>query len=238
MKIDELKSVMGAIEFHDKLNPSLWSGTEIRPEVRGKLLQIAKTFVDFLDVPNLNFTHFTISGSNAAYTYTDKSDIDLHVLVDIPKDQQEFMRNFFDAKKTVFNSQHDITIKGQPVELYVQFTSQPHASAGIYNLIDNEWISVPKKQKADINDIDVRSKANDYVNEISNAIKTRDIEAANKIWDKIKEDRKNGLSKYGEFGTENIVFKTLRNAGFLELLQKFKQVYADQQLSLEQANEI
>lgn len=238
MKIDELQSVMGAIEFHDKLNPSLWSGTEIRPEVRGKLLQIAKTFVDFLDVPNLNFTHFTISGSNAAYTYTDKSDIDLHVLVDIPKDQQEFMRNFFDAKKTVFNSQHDITIKGQPVELYVQFTSQPHASAGIYNLIDNEWISVPKKQKADINDIDVRSKANDYVNEISNAIKTRDIEAANKIWDKIKEDRKNGLSKYGEFGTENIVFKTLRNAGFLELLQKFKQVYADQQLSLEQANEI
>jgi len=238
MKIDELQSVMGAIEFHDKLNPSLWSGTEIRPEVRGKLLQIAKTFVDFLDVPNLNFTHFTISGSNAAYTYTDKSDIDLHVLVDIPKDQQEFIRNFFDAKKTVFNSQHDITIKGQPVELYVQFTSQPHASAGIYNLIDNEWISVPKKQKADINDIDVRSKANDYVNEISNAIKTRDIEAANKIWDKIKEDRKNGLSKYGEFGTENIVFKTLRNAGFLELLQKFKQVYADQQLSLEQANEI
>ena len=238
MKIDELQSVMGAIEFHDKLNPSLWSGTEIRPEVRGKLLQIAKTFVDFLDVPNLNFTHFTISGSNAAYTYTDKSDIDLHVLVDIPKDQQEFMRNFFDAKKTVFNSQHDITIKGQPVELYVQFTSQPHASAGIYNLIDNEWISVPKKQEADINDIDVRSKANDYVNEISNAIKTRDIEAANKIWDKIKEDRKNGLSKYGEFGTENIVFKTLRNAGFLELLQKFKQVYADQQLSLEQANEI
>lgn len=240
MKINELTNeVLGAIEFHDKLNPALWDGDQLKPEVSDKLLKIARAFIKFLDVPNLNFTHITISGSNAAYTYTDKSDIDLHVLVDIPADQQEFMRNFFDAKKTVFNSQHNITIKGQPVELYVQFTSQPHASAGIYNLIDKKWLSVPKKQKAKINDIDVRSKAESYVNAISNAIKQRDIKQADKIWEQIKEDRKNGLSKYGEFGTENIVFKTLRNAGFLELLQKFRQVYADQQLSLaEYSNEI
>lgn len=235
MRFEELTNeVLGAIEFHDELNPLLWQGNHLRPDVSNKLLEIAKFFINFLDIPDLNFSHITISGSNAAYTYTKKSDIDLHILVDVPKDQQSFMRNFFDAKKTVFNNQHNITIKGQPVELYVQFTDQPHASAGIYNLIDKEWISEPKKQKADINDVDVRSKAVAYINAIEDVITRKDIDAANKLWDKIKEDRKHGLEKAGELGTENLVFKVLRNAGFIGILQKFKQVYADKDLSLDQ----
>jgi hypothetical protein len=235
MRFEELTNeVLGAIEFHDELNPLLWQDNRLKPDVSNKLLKIAKFFMNFLDIPDLNFTHITISGSNAAYTYTNKSDIDLHILVDVPKEQQTFMRNFFDAKKTVFNNQHEITIKGHPVELYVQFTDQPHVSAGIYNLIDKEWIAEPKKQKADINDVDVRSKAVAYINAIEDVFARKDIDAASKLWDKIKEDRKNGLEKAGELGTENLVFKVLRNAGFIGILQKFKQVYADRDLSLDQ----
>ena len=102
----------------------------------------------------------------------------------------------------------------------------------------HKWLSKPKKVEAKINDTDVQSKAKSYVNSITHAIRKKDIDAVNKIWDKIKEDRKEGLSKHGEFGTENLVFKTLRNAGFLELLTKFKKIYVSQQLSLEHANEI
>ncbi len=238
MKISELKGVMGAIEFHDELNPSLWDNYNLKPEVSDRLSKIAQFFIDFLDIEDLKVTDITISGSNAAYTYTSKSDIDLHIVVAVDNDKQTFMRNFFDAKKTVFNNQHEIVIKKQPVELYVQFSDQPHASAGIFSLMTHKWLSKPKKIEARINDSDVQSKAKTYVNAISDAIQKRDLDAANKIWDRIKEDRKEGLSKHGEFGTENLVFKTLRNAGFLELLQKFKQIYVDQQLSLEHANEI
>ena len=37
MKISELKGVMGAIEFHDKLNPSLWENYMLKPEVSERL---------------------------------------------------------------------------------------------------------------------------------------------------------------------------------------------------------
>ena len=105
MRFEELTNeVLGAIEFHDELNPLLWQNNRLKPDVSDKLLKIAKFFMNFLDIPDLNFTHITISGSNAAYTYTNKSDIDLHILVDVPKEQQPFMRNFFDAKKTVFKT--------------------------------------------------------------------------------------------------------------------------------------
>lgn len=238
MKISELKGVMGAIEFHDELNPSLWENYMLKPEVSERLSKIANFFIDFLDVEDLKVVDITVSGSNAAFTYTPKSDIDLHIVVEVDSDKQALMRNFFDAKKTIFNSQHEIVIKKQPVELYVQFSDQPHASAGIFSIMHHKWLSKPKKVEAKIDDSDVQSKAKSYVNSISNAIHKRDIDAVNKIWEKIKEDRKEGLSKHGEFGTENLVFKTLRNAGFLELLTKFKKIYVSQQLSLEHANEI
>jgi hypothetical protein len=238
MKISELKGVMGAIEFHDRLNPSLWENYTLKPEVSERLSKIADFFIDFLDVEDLKVVDITVSGSNAAFTYTPKSDIDLHIVVEVDSDKQALMRNFFDAKKTVFNSQHEIVIKKQPVELYVQFSDQPHASAGIFSIMHHKWLSKPKKVEAKINDTDVQSKAKSYVNSITHAIRKKDIDAVNKIWDKIKEDRKEGLSKHGEFGTENLVFKTLRNAGFLELLTKFKKIYVSQQLSLENANEI
>ena len=122
MKISELKGVMGAIEFHDRLNPSLWENYTLKPEVSERLSKIADFFIDFLDVEDLKVVDITVSGSNAAFTYTPKSDIDLHIVVEVDSDKQALMRNFFDAKKTVFNSQHEIVIKKQPVELYVQFS--------------------------------------------------------------------------------------------------------------------
>ena len=81
MKISELKGVMGAIEFHNELNPSLWDNYNLKPEVSDRLSKIAQFFIDFLDVEDLKVTDITISGSNAAYTYTPKSDIDLHILL-------------------------------------------------------------------------------------------------------------------------------------------------------------
>ena len=132
MNIHELSTynLADAVKFHDRLNPRLFGADEkLLPVVRNKLLEIAADFQEFLGVDDLQLQDVTVSGSNAAYSYTDHSDIDLHLVVKQP--DNEVYRELFDAKKYQYNDQHNITIGGYDVELYVQDADQPHVSQGI-----------------------------------------------------------------------------------------------------------
>ena len=86
MNILELDSfnLADAVKFNDKLNPRLWSGNKMRPEVREKLLAIAADFKESLGLSDLDVKDITVSGSNAGFTYTPHSDIDLHLVVRMP----------------------------------------------------------------------------------------------------------------------------------------------------------
>ena len=98
-----------ALYFHSNLNPAIFDGDKMNDEVREQLLIIAKDFVEHLGITDLDIEDITISGSNAAYTYTKHSDIDLHILVDMKKFvDDDVYRELFDAKKTIYNEQHDI----------------------------------------------------------------------------------------------------------------------------------
>ena len=79
MNLKELNSfkLSDAVTFHDKLNPKLWNGTKLRPEVREQLLKIAEDFLSELGVNDLDVNDITISGSNAAYSYTKYSDLEI-----------------------------------------------------------------------------------------------------------------------------------------------------------------
>ena len=87
MNLKELDSfrISDAISFHDKLNPKLWNNTSLRPEVKQQLLIIAEDFLEELGINGLDVADMTVSGSNAAYSYTPNSDLDLHILVDMSK---------------------------------------------------------------------------------------------------------------------------------------------------------
>ncbi|NBR26138.1 MAG: hypothetical protein EBU08_20615 [Micrococcales bacterium] len=107
-----------AVKFNARLNPRIWGQDEhLKPQVRDALMKIADDFRATLGVKDLDLKDITLSGSNAAYTYTPNSDIDLHLVVDIPND--EVYRELFDAKKYAYNNQHNIKIGGYDVELYV-----------------------------------------------------------------------------------------------------------------------
>ena len=63
-----LESVVDhAILFHKELNPKLWKQRRLNPEVRFKLLKIAKHFIDFIDIPQISLKDVTLPGSNAAF---------------------------------------------------------------------------------------------------------------------------------------------------------------------------
>ena len=176
MNLKELNSfkLSDAVTFHDKLNPKLWNGTKLRPEVRDQLLKIAEDFLQELGVNDLDVKDITISGSNAAFSYTKHSDLDLHILVDmgnLPVD--EVYRELFLAKKTIYNDTHDIRIHTIPVELYVQDSRQPVVSLGEYSVMNDQWIKIPTKRRSDFDQTATKSKYKKLLSLIEIALKSK-----------------------------------------------------------------
>jgi hypothetical protein len=238
MNIDQLESynLGDAVKFNDKLNPKLWGSDEhLKPEVHSKLLEIADEFREFLGITDLQLKDITVSGSNAAYTYTPHSDIDLHLVVDLPEaDSSEVYRELFDAKKYQFNDQHNIKIGGYDVELYVQDANRPHHSQGIYSVLRNDWIDVPKRRKTNIDDVSTRSKYEDLAQRIDQAVASGDYDVMSALSTKIRDLRQSGLDQHGEFGPENLAFKMLRSQDKIKQLYDARNAAKDQLLSLDE----
>jgi len=233
MNITELDSynLDDAVKFNDHLNPRLWDDREhLRPEVRERLLEIADDFREFLGVTDLAIQDITISGSNAAYTYTPNSDIDLHLVVNMPNDP--VYRELFDAKKFQYNEQHDITIGGADVELYVQNADQPHISQGVYSIVNNEWLQVPRRVKSVVDDTSTRDKFEKVGRQIERAIRSGNLKRMTKLAEKIKRMRQTGLEAHGEFGPENLAFKMLRSQGLIKQLYDARNAAKDKEFSL------
>ena len=233
MNIHELATynLDDAVKFHQRLNPVLWARDEhLLPEVRNKLLRIAADFQEFLGVEDLKVKDITVSGSNAAYSYTKQSDIDLHLVVEMPNDP--VYQELFAAKKYQYNTEHDITIGGADVELYVQPDDQPHHSQGIYSIKNSDWVKVPQRKRSQIDDTCVLAKVDDLSTRIKSAIASQDRSVMDSLWKKIKIMRQSGLENHGEFGCENVSFKLLRNNGSIGALKSAITAAQDRELSL------
>ena len=120
---------------HRTLNSKIWKNGKVDATIRDKLLKIAHDFYIFLNVP-VPVMDVTFTGSLANFNYTPQSDIDLHIVIDYKKvdDNEELVQQYMRAKKTVWNEKHDIRIKGHEVELYAQDSGEPHHSTGVYSL--------------------------------------------------------------------------------------------------------
>ena len=236
MNLKELNSfkLSDAVTFHDKLNPKLWNGTKLRPEVRDQLLKIAEDFLTELGVHDLDVKDITISGSNAAYSYTKYSDLDLHILVDmgnLPVD--EVYKELFNAKKTIYNDSHDITIHTIPVELYVQDSREPVVSLGEYSVLNDDWIRIPTKRRSDFDQTATKSKYEKLLGLIEIALQSKKYSKVKHIIDTIKRYRQAGLDKGGEFGPENLAYKMLRSQGYITKLYDLRDKLHSEKLSFE-----
>ena len=227
--------VKGNIAYHDNLNPEVWKGDELRVDVRYKLLEIAKRFIEYLEVPNFKLEDVILRGSLVNYNYTQYSDFDLHIVTDFSVLDCDITEAFYLAKKRIWNDEHDITIKGHEVELYVEDVDAKNVSEGTYSVLDARWLRIPEYRKPSIDDRAVSAKARDLMTQINRAVKAGSVEDIQRLQDKIKAMRQAGLDAGGEFSTENLAFKIVRNKGYLDKLYKNKNQKFDQELSLDES---
>jgi predicted nucleotidyltransferase len=223
------------LEYHDKLNPEIWEHGKLRPEIKEKLLEVAEAFLESIELA-VDVEDITFTGSLANYNYTPYSDIDLHIITDLDlyKQDKELLKDYFKAKRTVWNSAHSIKIKGYDVEAYIQDRNEKHYATGVYSIRDDSWLVAPSKVKP-ANEKEVIAKVEAMRSSIEHALSDKcDVECAENIKDKILKTRAAGLERAGEFSVENLAYKELRRAGDIERLLQGVINKKDSELSLKQ----
>ena len=235
--INQLKEMLGIKEKHriynSILNPEIWATEDaIKPEVLNKLLTIANTFYKDTDL-NVPLEDVYFLGSTAGYNWTPTSDIDLHLLVDFSKigDNKELVKNYVDGLKSKWNESHDIRIGNHPVEVYIQDVNEVNRSQAVYSLMKNAWVKKPKVEDIQIDKAAITKKYKQYVSFISTAIKEQNLDKLKRLVKRLYEMREAGLSKSGEYSTENLVFKLLRSTGYVNQLKDAITNITDKNLS-------
>jgi predicted nucleotidyltransferase len=229
---------VSSIQYHDDLNPLIWEGGKLKEDVRKALLKNVKRFIEFSDLEELKFKDAILTGSMANYNYNENSDLDVHIILDFNQisDDEEFADEFLKMKKSIWNERYPIHIKGHDVEMYYQEASEPHHSTGTYSLIKNDWINEPTKKIVNVDVDGIKLKGAHLMYEIDELEKIKDSEAFlekyTDLKDKIKKMRQSGLETGGEFSTENLTFKVLRNNGYMGKLVDMKEDYLTKELSL------
>lgn len=230
---------VSSIQMHDTLSPLLWDENDVlKDDVRKQLLLNVKRFIEFSELEKFKFIDIILTGSLANYNYSDDSDIDIHIVLNFNQisDNVEFVGEFLKMKKTLWNENLPIQIKGHDVEQYYQSSDEILHSSGTYSIMNNTWVIKPIRKIVNINMNNVKSKASDFINMIDDLEKNLDkknwLISHELLKNKIKKYRQSGLDKQGEFSTENIVFKILRNTGYLKKLTDIKQQYLIKELSL------
>ena len=225
-----MNSLAAGIQIHQELNPKLWDDFKLRPEVRDGLLEIAREFYKFVKVP-IEVNDVIVTGSQCSYTYTEHSDLDLHIIVNyanVACDQP--VDELFNTKRDLWKLKHDINIYGVPVECYVEDTDKP-VKGSTYSLLKNSWIDRPRAVSGTPAD-GVERIAHAWIVVITAAMQDRELEQLESVRAAIKQYRQAGLDKDGEMSRANLVFKALRNTGILGKLIKAITVLKDRDLSV------
>ena len=227
-------------ETQSTLNPKLWDGDQLKEGLSNKFLRIANAFYDFLEVPDTaQVLDVLLIGSNANYNWTDKSDIDLHVVIDYQSvgDNLHLVKNLMMAKKSIWSTNYPLTYKGMDIELYAQdWNDRLHSSVGQYSLMKSIWLKKPNADVISIDDEVIDAKMAPLQYEIEN-LKEQDPKLEFKIkhvLQRLYKMRQTGLEAEGEYSIENLAFKKLRNKGLLARLKEMSKRITLSQLQIEQ----
>lgn len=223
------------IEMHDTLNPKLWDGDALKPEIKKKCMEIVDTFKDqaLEDSDNFEILDVELIGSNCNFNYNDKSDIDIHIIVNLPSDSYEY--RYFQLLGRYWKADHDIEINGYPVELYIQSKDEKTTeNAGTYSLLKGKWKHEPKKYDIPkhFDEKKVKQAVEAEFKKISEMKTKNNIEPLHDYVEEMRSKRKKSLKKEGEYGFDNLVYKSLRANGAFKDISDYVNLLTTDKLSL------
>lgn len=227
----------------DELNPKIWDDFNLDKEVRSQLITIAQDFYEKVEL-SADVVDIVLAGSLCNYNWSEKySDYDLHVIIDFDDvdDNYELVEKACDYAKKVWNSQHDIKIKGYEVEIAIQDNDDLDKAieggrmGGVFSLLNDKWIKRPERVDFEPDESLIEEKAKTIMMQVDDIEKESDEDKyeafdskISKVWKKIKDYRQSGLeSESGEYSVGNLVFKLLRRNGYIGKIMELKRKVYD-----------
>jgi predicted nucleotidyltransferase len=210
------------LEYHQELNPVFWKKQKFNEEAKKQLLEIAEYWREAALIPKKAVKDILLVGGNANFNYTELSDLDIHLYVDkklIPDCEAVILDEYLKDKKTLWGLTHDIKIFGFPVEVYAQGLDEKFTKdQGVYSLKKDKWIQEPRKVKVNLQDRHIQIKVNNLKHQIDYYIDNHvdNLAILKNFKEKIRLMRQAAVKKNGEFSFENLVFKDLRNQGYID----------------------
>lgn len=230
-------------EMNATLHPEFWRELQLNPKIASRLLQIAQDFLEGLEI-DVDMLDLRVTGSLANFNWSKYSDVDLHIVVDFAAIDEDIalVKAYFDASRAKWNDQHNITIRGHEVEIYVENANEEHVSSGIYSVLAEEWVVEPTPKDVEIDFALARKKSDSIqtrVAMIGYQVDAGDYRGAlrsiDRIKSKIRRMRAAGLaSPQREFSPENVAFKILRREEILKQLNDLKYNAYDSMMSLDE----
>ena len=148
-----------------KLNPLIWDvRNSLYDPIKKKLISISQDFLDIIEAP-VEIKNIFLTGSLCTYEWTDESDWDLHIIVSIEDGYCDNLtiKDYFDVKSKLYNKEHDIYIKGYPVEVNLKEKEDLLKGKAVYDLQKGKWLVTPVHSEITLNNSEVLKKTKEML---------------------------------------------------------------------------
>jgi len=229
----DTRAALRSVRPKPGLSDKIWDGERLRPEVEKALVRIAKRFLKELEL-DLDVKDIILTGSYAGRTWGPGSDLDLHVIVDFSAhDDPEAAQRAAKLAKFKWEEEHDVSIMGIPVEVYVESVDDdPPEVTGRWSVNRSEWVLEPPEGSPSFDESKVVKKVMDFREVIQRARSERSEGRLMSAMKRITKLRKAGLERDGELSSENLAYRVLRRTGELQTAWEEIHDLVDQQLSI------
>ena len=211
--------------FPTELDPRLWDGDRMRPEVRARALAIVTDMFADLKMKDLAISNVEVQGSTVSYEYDDSADLSIRVFLDTShykgdiRQLNALLKTYTDYLEAVYEGR--LLLHGVPVE--PQFyairtaTLEPQAGVGHYSLTEDRWMERPSVQKDHFDRQQMTLDAGHFITEYNTLVS--DYFADKKAFDcsrwgaftrEMRSYRGAGIDRDGTRSTSNLTYRMLR----------------------------
>ncbi len=222
------RSVSAAIDaitrFPTDLDPRIWDGTQMKPDVRDMSLTIVDRLMRSSGIDGLAVDAVELLGSNASYEYDDSSDFGMHVFAHSPSFPPAQLDGLLSLLNTAVEQRQEghITFSGIPVEVtfHAERTENylPRAGIGQYSISEGRWIEMPVLQPDNFDRTQMAADLrkfvaayNELVTQYAAGRKGFDCSQFGDLDDELGDYRDSGFTNgFGSRSTQNLTYRALR----------------------------
>ena len=211
--------------FPTVLDPRLWDGDKLRPEVRTRALEIVTDLFADLKMPDLTIKNVEIRGSTVSYEYDDSADLSVRVFLDTSNYKGDvnqlnaLLKTYTDYLEAVYEG--TLLLRGVPLEpqfYAVKSPSQePQVGIGHYSLTDNAWMEHPSMQESRFDRNQIMADAKGFITKYNGLVseyfadkKAFDCGRLGAFTKEMRSYRGAGIDKDGTRSTPNLTYRMLR----------------------------